>query len=362
MSAKRSGFSGWVYRRTPQIVTAVGYVIGLGVLAAAAATVVIETTIMVSGSGTASARVTWITAEGPALVRSFEVEPGRPVEAGAPLVRLIDTPEQVRRAHYLGQLQEGLEALAVDAGPGTLSPGARADLERAIAVQAAGIDERGVEAPHGGWVVRPEGADPAPGEPVAAGSPLVGVADLERARFQFTLNDARAPTAQPGDVVTLLLADWDAVELRPRAVEVRPWAVFELPASTFEPEMLREMEAASEVPVVLEDEMCPARVQTSHDTVVIRAALEDLPEEKRRRLQSGRSYPLGFDGLEGGRPKARLNGIETELTLEIDGAELPESVRRPLEAALREGTTERTVERAWVGIRRTRLFARLFGK
>lgn len=360
MVEKRRGLRGWLIRRTPLIITALGYVLGISVLVAAASTVVIETTIMAGCTGTAEAHVTWLCSETPAIVLSLETSPGSEVASDAPVARVIDTPEQVKRAHYLQQLEEGLSAMAMD---DKAPPQETFDaLKRTMRELAAGLTVRTVNAPHQGWVVRSP-YQPRDGRhtPLEEGQPFAGIANLDHVSFTLTVADTRPPTVSPGDRVALLLPEWSVSEVPCRARDLRVTVTVEMPRSTLSDTELSLLDSGNPVSVRLRDVVCSAQPHVQADSVTLKISVEGMPKDALKSVKVGRNMTVALVHSDATPHSARIGAIETNLLLDTSGQALPEAFRTALISRLREGVKDQQVSQAWVEIRRTTLFARLFG-
>ncbi len=360
MAEKHSGLRGWVYRRTPQVITALGYVLGISVLVAAASTVVIETTIMAGCTGTAEANVMWLSCDTPVIVLGLAAPPGSEVTAGSPIARIIDAPEQVKRAHYLQLLEEGLTAMADD---GQAPPeGALDELKRSMSSLSAELKERTVNAPQDGWVVhsdQPEGDNSR--TLLEAGQPFAGVANLDRVSFTLTVSDTRPPTVVPGEHVGLLLPEWSVAEVICRARELGVIAVVELPRTALNDAELSMIDSGTPISVRVRGVLCPVQSYNLSDSVTLRVSVERMPKNELGALRVGRNVSVALEHPDATSHSVRVNAIETNLLLDSTGDALPDAVRQALASRLKEGMRDQQITRAWVAIRRTTLFARLFG-
>lgn len=366
---RRPGWRKRLFQQTPRLVTLAGYLFGLGILAAAGSTWFMRTDLFSQGTATLRPTVNVIRAERETVVMDDRHKPGDSIGQGEELARVLEDPESVANWRLAADLRERIHDYERLATPSAAAR--REELSRMLTAIAATQTERPLTAPEPGWLISPEGApvasDPpsnatAQGRIVPPGGTIAGIANPEALKLEVVVACDHFPTIQPGDRVSILLADWDTRDAFGRVSQIQTTLSAEIPRSEFSDEQMNKIKTARPLKVRLGDDEMPAEATVGKETIRLSLAGKELPAPLAGVIKTGKPFTLGFPANEEKKVRIQWDSIQAKVTLELPDKAISPLVRQALAEQLSRGNAALTVSRCWIKVGTQRLFLRLFGK
>ena len=348
-----------IYQKLPHYVTVLGYVIGLTVLGVAASTWFVKTNISVAVTGSIKADQEEIHANSSTLIMKRYCKTGEIIGAGKPVMAIIDEPNQLQRLRYVTQLKNGLNGLMDD--DSSEFKKSFADFKKFVDELAVDDEGRTVESQKKGWITYINPGGILEQSPIDEGEILFVNANLEKINLELKANDTRMPTIKPGDSVVVFMSDWEDNKRSAHLTDLKINGTFEVPRSLLNGSVVDKMAAEQNLILRINELYLPVKFKLEPETIYLESDLSALNSDHASKIKTERSYSIEFPQFNE-HCKAKLSSIQSDLKLTIEGIHLSKEIRDDLEKNLNNGISCLDIKRAWIQIRKTRMFSRLFGK
>ncbi len=353
-----------LYNRTPQLVMLAGYLLGTGILMAAASTWFIETQVFSQGVATIRPAVDEVRRDVDVVVTRRFQRIGAGVQKGEPLLEWIEDPEIVASRRLVHDLEDPLRLLDKASGPRARERAAELRRIRQDFAGSAAVPQK-LAASGNGWLVRQEGerADDAPAaaeEILAAGAPLARIAHLREIAAEVVVSGDRLPILAAGDTSALLFADWDAENIPAEVRAITSTVVLQIPLSKFADRERAHMKENATLALRLFEREITARITLGRDTASFSLELQDLPSFLARQIRSNHSLAFSLPGLGDKRLEVKPGSIQSKISLKLNERHLRPALREALEKRLAAGDSSLGTSNCRVQVETRSLFYRLF--